>query len=54
MTRDLTDDEARALAKQLRSAIDNHRFPLAPPLAPMKAPSPSSIRQRRSPNRCAR
>ena len=37
MTRDLTDDEARALAKHLRSAIDNDRFPLAPRLAPMKA-----------------
>ena len=37
MTLDLTDDEARALAKHLRQAIDHHRYPLAPRLNPLKA-----------------
>ena len=36
MTLDLTDDEARALTKHLRQAIDNHRYPLAPRLDPLK------------------
>jgi hypothetical protein len=30
MTLDLTDDEAAALARHLRQAIDRDRFPLAP------------------------
>jgi hypothetical protein len=37
MTLDLTDDEAAALAKHLRQAIDNHRYPLAPRLDPLKS-----------------
>lgn len=37
MTLDLTDDEARALAKHLRQTLDNHRYPLAPRLDPLKA-----------------
>ncbi len=37
MTLDLTDDEARALAKHLRQALDETRFPLAPRLDPLKA-----------------
>jgi hypothetical protein len=31
MTLDLTDDEAHALAKHLRQAIDRAPYPLAPP-----------------------
>jgi hypothetical protein len=37
MTLDLTDDEAAALAKHLRHAIDYDRYPLAPRLDPLKA-----------------
>ena len=37
MTLDLTDNEARALTKHLRQAIDYARFPLAPRLDPLKA-----------------
>ena len=37
MTLDLTDDEAAALAKHLRQAIDDARYPLAPRLDPLKA-----------------
>ena len=37
MTLDLTEDEAAALTKHLRQAIDNHRYPLAPRLDPLKA-----------------
>ena len=37
MTLDLTDDEARALAKYLRQALDYARFPLLPRLDPLKA-----------------
>jgi hypothetical protein len=37
MTLDLTDDEAAALAKHLRHAIDEARYPLAPWLDPLKA-----------------
>ena len=37
MTLDLTDDEAHALAKHLRQAIDYARFPMAPRLDPLKA-----------------
>jgi hypothetical protein len=37
MVLDLSDDEARALAKHLRQALDNHRFPLAPRLGPLRA-----------------
>jgi len=32
-----TVDEATALAKHLRDAIDNHRYPLAPRVAPLRA-----------------
>jgi hypothetical protein len=37
MTLDLTDDEAAALTKHLRQALDNHRYPLAPRLNPLKS-----------------
>ena len=37
MTLDLTDDEAFAFAKHLRQAIDNHSYPLALRLDPLKA-----------------
>ena len=37
MMLDLTDDEARALAKHLRQTIDYARFPLAPRLDPLKS-----------------
>jgi hypothetical protein len=37
MTLDLTEDEARALAKHLRQALDNRRYPYAPRLDPLKA-----------------
>jgi hypothetical protein len=34
---DLSDDEAAALTKHLRRAIDEARYPLAPRLDPLKA-----------------
>jgi hypothetical protein len=37
MTLDLTDDEARALAKHLRQVLDYDPYPLAPRLDPLKA-----------------
>jgi hypothetical protein len=37
MTLNLTDDEARALTKHLRQTLDDHRYPLAPRLDPLKA-----------------
>ena len=37
MTIDLTDEEARALAKHLRQAIDDACYPLAPRLDPLKS-----------------
>jgi hypothetical protein len=37
MTLDLTDDEAAALAKHLRQALDYDPYPLAPRLDPLKA-----------------
>jgi hypothetical protein len=37
MTLDLPDDEAAALAKHLRQAIDYARYPFAPRLDPLKA-----------------
>jgi hypothetical protein len=37
MTLDLTDDEAAALAKHLRHAIEYDPFPYAPRLDPLKA-----------------
>jgi hypothetical protein len=37
MQLDLTDDEAAALAKHLRQALDEARFPFAPRLDPLKA-----------------
>jgi hypothetical protein len=37
MTLDLTDEEAAALAKHLRQAIDYARYPLAPRLDPLKS-----------------
>ena len=37
MTLDLTDDEAAALTKHLRQALDEARYPLAPRLDPLKA-----------------
>ena len=37
MTLDLTDEEAAALTKHLRQAIDDARYPLAPRLNPLKA-----------------
>jgi hypothetical protein len=37
MTLDLTDDEARALARHLQQAIDYDPFPFAPRLDPLKA-----------------
>jgi hypothetical protein len=36
MTLDLTDDEARALAKHLRQALDYDPYPFAPRLDPPK------------------
>ena len=46
MTLDLTDEEATALAKHLRHALDYDPFPLAPRLDPLKPSLPSSIRRR--------
>jgi hypothetical protein len=37
MNIDLTDVEAAALTRHLRSVIDYHRFPLSPRLDPLKA-----------------
>ena len=37
MTLDLTDEKTAALTKHLRQALDNHRYPLAPRLDPLKA-----------------
>jgi hypothetical protein len=37
MTPDLTDDEAAALARYLRQALDHARYPYAPRLDPLKA-----------------
>jgi hypothetical protein len=37
MTLDLTDDEARALARHLRDALDYARYPFAPRLDPLKS-----------------
>jgi hypothetical protein len=37
MMLDLTDEDARALTKHLRQALDNHPDPLAPRLYPLKA-----------------
>jgi alkanesulfonate monooxygenase SsuD/methylene tetrahydromethanopterin reductase-like flavin-dependent oxidoreductase (luciferase family) len=37
VTLDVTDDEARALAKHLRQALDYDPDPLAPRLDPLKA-----------------
>jgi uncharacterized membrane protein YccC len=37
MTLDLTDEEAAALTKHLRQALDDARYPLAPRLYPLKA-----------------
>jgi hypothetical protein len=37
MTLDLTDEEAAALTKHLRQAIDYDPYPLAPRLDPLKA-----------------
>jgi hypothetical protein len=37
MTLDLTEDEARALAKHLRQGLDYDPFPLAPQPDPLKA-----------------
>jgi hypothetical protein len=36
MTLDLTDDEKRALARLLRRAIDDDRYPVSPRLAPLE------------------
>lgn len=36
MTLDLTDDEAAALARDLRQKLNDERFPLAPRLDPLK------------------
>jgi hypothetical protein len=52
MTLDLTDEEARALAKHLRQTIDYSRFPLAPRLDPLKTPSLN--RRSLGRNRCRR
>jgi hypothetical protein len=54
MTLDLTDDEARAHAAQLRHALEYDPYPFAPWLDPLKATSPSSNRRPRSPNLCRR
>jgi hypothetical protein len=35
---DLSDDEAAALTKHLRQALDEARYPLAPRLDPLKDP----------------
>jgi hypothetical protein len=37
MNLDLTDDETAALARLLRHAIDDDRYPLSPRLVPLKA-----------------
>jgi hypothetical protein len=37
MTLDLTDEEAAALTKHLREAIEYARYPLAPRLDPLKS-----------------
>jgi hypothetical protein len=37
MTLDLTEDDARALTKHLRQAIEYARYPYAPRLDPLKA-----------------
>lgn len=37
MTLDLTDEEAAALRKHLREALDYTRYPFAPRLDPLKA-----------------
>jgi hypothetical protein len=37
LTLDLTDEEAAALTKHLRQALDDARYPLAPRLDPLKA-----------------
>ena len=37
MTLDLTDEEAAALTKHLRQALDYDPYPLAPRLDPLKA-----------------
>jgi hypothetical protein len=37
MTLDLTDEEAAALTKHLRQAIDYNPYPFAPRLDPLKA-----------------
>jgi hypothetical protein len=44
---DLTDDEADALAKHLRQALDEARYPLAPRLKPDMAPTCGQGRRRR-------
>jgi hypothetical protein len=45
MTLDLTDQEAAALTRHLRQAIDYDPYPFAPRLDPLKASSPSSTRR---------
>jgi hypothetical protein len=37
MTLDLTDEETAALARLLRRAIDDDRYPLSPRVVPLKA-----------------
>jgi hypothetical protein len=37
MMLDLSDDEAAALARLLRSTLDENRYPLSPRLAPLRA-----------------
>jgi hypothetical protein len=37
MVLELSDDEAAALARHLRQALNNHRYPLAPRLDPLKS-----------------
>ena len=55
MQLDLTDDEHAALVRLLKHALDNDRFPHAPPRAPLKAIlaklAPPKPREPRSPPR---
>ena len=37
MVLDLSDEEAAALVRHLRQALDYHRYPLAPRLDPLKS-----------------
>ena len=51
MTLDLTDEEAAALTKHLREAIDDARFPLAPRSARRSDPGKLEPPESRNTNR---